>query len=104
METADSPGGPITLYTSRWCGQSILVERFFADNHIPATVINVDEDPAGREELVAINDGYASVPTVVFADGSHLTEPSIGEIREKLGMGHPGLVEKLRGLTRRPGQ
>jgi mycoredoxin len=101
MPTADRADELITVYTSRWCGQAILVERFLADNAIPATVINVDTDPAGREELVAINGGYASVPTLVFPDGSHLTEPSIGEIREKLGLGHPGLVEKLRSLGRR---
>jgi mycoredoxin len=101
MSQAISPERPLILYTSNWCGQALMVERFLADNQIPATVINVDKDLEGREELVALNQGYASVPTVVFPDGSHLTEPTIGEIREKLGLGHPGLVERLRSLARR---
>jgi mycoredoxin len=91
---------PIILYTTRWCGQSLVVERFFGRENIAALIVDIDKDPAAREELVALNQGYASVPTVLFPDGSHLTEPTIGELREKLGLGHAGLVERIRTLAR----
>lgn len=91
--------GKIRLYTSKWCAHAISVERFLQMNEIPVEKICVDRDPEAREELIALNDGYASVPTLVFPDGSKLTEPSHAELRHKLNLEPPpGLIEKLRGL------
>ena len=33
---------------------------------------------------MAVNDGNRTVPTVVFPDGSALTNPTLREVREKL--------------------
>lgn len=89
----------ITLYTSKWCAHALSVERFLQMNDIAVEKISVDRDPEAREELIALNGGFASVPTLVFPDGSKLTEPSHGELRHKLKLDPPpGLIEKLRGL------
>ena len=48
-----------------------------------------DRDPEAREELIRLNEGYASVPTLLFPDGTKLTEPSFAEIRNKLAMESP---------------
>ena len=89
----------IRLYTSKWCAHAISVERFLRMNDITVEKISVDGDPEAREELIALNGGYASVPTLVFPDGSKLTEPSHAELRHKLDLDPPpGLIEKLRGL------
>jgi len=37
-----------------------------------------------RDGVREINHGYESVPTLVFPDGSTLTEPSIGQLQAKL--------------------
>jgi hypothetical protein len=47
---------------------------------------------------MSINNGYASVPTVVFSDGTHLTEPSYKQLREKLDLEKPTLSQRLKGL------
>ncbi len=86
----------ITLYTSNYCGHARRVEQFLADENIPVTIINITEDLAARETLIGINNGFASVPTLVFADGSKLTEPSIEELRLKLGLEQPDWREKIR--------
>jgi len=45
------------------------------------------------------------VPTLVFPDGSKLTEPSFGELRQKLAIEPPpGLVDRIRGLIGRDGE
>jgi mycoredoxin len=89
----------IRLYTSKWCAHAVSVERFLQMNDISVERINIDGDPVAREELIALNGGYASVPTLVFPDGSKLTEPSHAELRHKLDLEPPpGLVERLRSF------
>ena len=101
-EMSDKSGGKITLYTSKWCAHALSVEHFLQMNDIDVDKINVDEDPEAREDLIALNGGYASVPTLVFPDGSRLTEPSHGELRHKLNLDPPpGLVERLRSFMDR---
>jgi mycoredoxin len=86
----------IVVYTSKWCGHSVAVERFLTENNVPVKLIDIGADKEAREALVAINNGYASVPTLVFPDGSKLTEPSIALLRDKFGFGAPGLIDRLR--------
>ncbi|MDX1414776.1 MAG: glutaredoxin family protein [Candidatus Promineifilaceae bacterium] len=89
---------PVVIYTSKFCLHSRIVERFFKTNHVPMQMINIDGDLHARQELMAMNRGYASVPTLLFPDGTQLTEPSLGEIKAKLGIKDPGLVERFKGL------
>jgi len=93
----------ITLYTSNFCAHAWLVENLIREHEIPATIINVDEDSEARDELLHINDGMASVPTLIFADGSKMIEPPIRKVKEKLGIADPGLLEQLRGWLKGPG-
>lgn len=93
---------PITLYTSNWCAHSMSVEGFLGKNDITVNMINIDGDPDARERLIEINGGYASVPTLIFPDGTKLTEPSIGKLREKLDLETPpGVVDRIRSLIGR---
>jgi mycoredoxin len=97
--------GSITLYTSNWCAHAMSVEGFLEKHDVPVTMINIDGNPEARETLIEINGGYASVPTLVFPDGSKLTEPSFGELRQKLAIEPPpGLVDRIRGLIGRDGE
>ena len=92
----------ITLYTSKWCGHARSVEGFLKRNLIDAVVISIDHDDEARRRLIEMNNGYASVPTLVFPDGTKLTEPTLYELREKLGMEQPdGLAERIRGILAR---
>ncbi len=52
--------------------------------------IDIRRDAQARDRVREINNGYESVPTLVFPDGSTLTEPPAGQLRRKLGaMGYP---------------
>ncbi len=48
--------------------------------------INVEEDPAAMATVLRLNGGYQSVPTLVFPDGSTMTEPTNRELAVKLGI------------------
>ena len=74
------------------------VVRFFKSENMPVEYISIDGNQQARQELMAMNRGYASVPTLVFPDGSQLTEPSINEIRSKLGIEAPSIGERIKGL------
>jgi len=47
--------------------------------------INIHQDLAARQKVQAINAGNESVPTLIFPDGSTLTEPSGAVLAKKLG-------------------
>ena len=100
----DAETGTIKLYTSRWCAQALSVEGYLERHQVNVERIDIDRDPADRQRLIEINDGYASVPTLLFPDGSKLTEPSISELRQKLNLeAPPGLIDRLRRAAGRGG-
>ncbi|MDX1662986.1 MAG: glutaredoxin family protein [Candidatus Promineifilaceae bacterium] len=91
-------GEKIILYTSNYCGQALLVERFFENHDIPVDLINIDGNTEARQQLIELNNGYASVPTLIFPDGTQMTEPRLRQIQAKLGMEPESLGERLRNL------
>ncbi len=55
--------------------------------------VDISKDPDAKEIVRVINNGNASVPTLVFPDKSTLTEPSRAELQAKLqeyGFEDPG--------------
>lgn len=76
----------ILFYGAQWCGDCRRSKAFLAKHDIPYTYIDLEEHPALIEEVVRLNDGLRSIPTIVFPDGSHLTEPSDQELGAKLGL------------------
>lgn len=96
---SDSENEQIALYHSSWCSHSRSVEHFLDRNNIAVRKINIDGDHEAREELIRLNDGFASVPTLVFPDGEKLTEPSLDLLRKKLNLEDPsGLTNRLRSI------
>jgi mycoredoxin len=92
----------IILYSSRWCGHSLRVEKFLTRHEIKVERISIDGNSPARQKLIEINSGYASVPTLIFPDGSVLTEPTFSDLREKLAMDpEPGMTDRLRGFLKR---
>lgn len=87
----------IIMYSSDYCGHSWTVESFLSEQGIPVELVNIDRDQEARAKLKSLNNGYASVPTLIFPDGTQLTEPSIRELKAKLGIETPGLMDKIRG-------
>jgi mycoredoxin len=54
--------------------------------------VNIRQDESGRDRVREINGGLESVPTLVFSDGTTLTEPSKEALEQKLASigGQPG--------------
>ncbi len=79
------PKKPI-VYGTTWCGDSKRARRIFDENHIEYEWIDIDQDREAGKLVEQINGGFRSVPTILFPDGSTLTEPSTFQLRQKLGL------------------
>ncbi len=76
----------IIIYSTTWCSDCKRAKKFFGEQRIPYTNIDIEENPEYIEVVEKINDGKRSVPTIVFPDGSVLVEPSNAQLAEKLGL------------------
>ena len=67
---------PIRVLGTRWCGDCRMARRLLDRAGVDYDWVDIDEDPAAREEVMRLNRGMRSVPTILFSDGSVLVEPS----------------------------
>lgn len=79
-------GNKIKVYGTSWCGDSRRAKMFFETNHIDFEWIDIDTDHAAGKFVESVNNGYRSVPTILFPDGTLLVEPSIIELQRKLNI------------------
>ena len=79
-------GSPLIIYGSAHCGDCHRSKRFLDSHHVPYEWVEIDNDPASIALVERLNRGYQSVPTMVFPDGSTLTEPSNRQLADKLGL------------------
>lgn len=75
---------PITVYTTSWCGYCHRLMTVLKSNNIAYEAVDIEHDPAAAEFVSSVNGGNRTVPTVKFADGSTLTNPSAAEVKAKL--------------------
>ena len=74
----------IIVYGTEWCWDCRRSRRFLDDQKISYQWINIDKDPQAEREVIRINAGNRSVPTIIFPDGTILVEPSNVQLKEKL--------------------
>jgi len=72
------------MYGAQWCGDCRRSKRLLDELNVEYTYIDLEQNPEETETVVRINGGAQSIPVIVFADGSHLTEPSDPALRDKL--------------------
>ncbi|WP_059021699.1 mycoredoxin [Mycobacterium sp. M26] len=81
MSASDSQ---LTMYTTVWCGYCRRLKTALKSAGIPYTEVDIEVDPAAAQYVMSVNNGNQTVPTVKFADGSALTNPSLKEVQAKL--------------------
>ena len=75
---------PLTIYTTSWCGYCHRLKTALKANGISYDEVDIEQDGAAAEFVGSVNGGNKTVPTVKFADGSTLTNPSATEVKAKL--------------------
>jgi len=76
----------ITLYGAHWCPDCRRSKQFLGEHQIPYAWVDIEQDAAAEQFVIATNAGKRIIPTIVFEDGSFLVEPSNAELAAKLGL------------------
>ena len=72
------------MYTTTWCGYCVRLKKVLKNEGIAFTEVDIETDPAAAEFVASANNGNQTVPTLKFADGSTLTNPSGAQVKAKL--------------------
>ncbi|GAB3235209.1 mycoredoxin [Glycomyces halotolerans] len=75
----------ITMYSTTWCGFCRRLKMGMDSEGILFKEVNIEEDPEAAEWVMGVNGGNQTVPTLRFDDGSALTNPSLAQVKAKLG-------------------
>lgn len=74
----------VTMYSTPWCGSCGRLKRAMEREGIDYAEVDIERDPQAADTVMAVNGGYQTVPTLVFADGTALTNPSLNQVKERL--------------------
>ena len=75
----------LVLYSTPWCGPCRTLKRLLTEQGIAYAEVNIEETPGAAEFVMSVNRGNQTVPTVLFPDGSTLTNPRLADVTTKLG-------------------
>ena len=76
----------IVMYTTEYCSDCMRAKKFFELNNIPHIKVGLEGDADATEFVIQVNNGYRSVPTIIFPDGSILVEPNWEELKAKFSL------------------
>jgi mycoredoxin len=75
---------PLTMYTTTWCAFCRRLKSQLARDGIEMAEIDIEQEPGAAEYVMSVNGGFQTVPTIVFPDGSALTNPSAAAVKQRL--------------------
>ncbi|MBM6405209.1 mycoredoxin [Phycicoccus sp. CSK15P-2] len=85
MSTPAPPtAGTVTVFMTSWCPFCRMLRTALERQGVDFTEVDVDRRPDAAEFVMLANGGNRTVPTVLFPDGSTLTNPSGAEVAERL--------------------
>lgn len=74
------------MYTTTWCGYCVRLKTAMKASGIKWKEIDIERDENAAQFVMSVNGGNQTVPTVKFPDGSAMTNPSIKDVKAKLGL------------------
>jgi mycoredoxin len=74
----------IKMYTTPWCGYCHRLKGQLDREGIAYDIVDIEREPDAAHVVEQVNNGNQTVPTLVFDDGSALTNPSMAQIKAKL--------------------
>lgn len=79
-----SQEGQIVMFGTRWCGDCRRSRMVLEEMGISYQYVDIEQVPEAAEYVIRVNNGYRSVPLLVFPDGETLTEPRRDVLLKKL--------------------
>ncbi|GGR67152.1 mycoredoxin [Nocardioides luteus] len=73
-----------TMYTTPWCGYCKRLKGQLGREDITFDEVDIEQVPEAAQIVEQVNGGNQTVPTLVYSDGSAMTNPSIAQVKAKL--------------------
>ena len=73
-----------TMYSTPWCGYCHRLKGQLDREGIAFDVVDIEQNPDAAFIVERANGGNQTVPTLVFADGTAQTNPSLAQVKSKL--------------------
>lgn len=73
-----------TMYSTPWCGYCHRLRGQLDREGISYDVIDIEKQPEAAAIVEKANGGNQTVPTLVFADGTAMTNPSLAQVKAQL--------------------
>jgi mycoredoxin len=77
--------GGLTIYSTPWCGYCHRLMKQLDREGVAYDTVDIEREPSAAQFVMDVNGGNQTVPTVVFADGSALTNPSVKDVLARVG-------------------
>jgi mycoredoxin len=81
--TPASPAETLTMFGAEWCRDCRRSKKLLDGLGVPYDYVDLELVPDGADRARAIS-GRTQIPVLVFADNTHLVEPSDADVRAKL--------------------
>lgn len=76
----------LTMYSTQWCGYCQRLKAQLNRENIEFDEIDIEQDENAASLVEKVNGGNRTVPTIVYEDGTAVTNPSLIQVKEKLGL------------------
>ena len=72
------------MFSTPWCGYCRGLKTALDREGISYTEVDIERHQGAADYVMSVNGGNQTVPTVVFPDGTAVTNPSLTEVRLRL--------------------
>ncbi len=73
-----------TMYSTPWCGYCHRLKTQLQRAGIEFETVDIEQHPEAAQVVERVNNGNQTVPTVVFPDGTAMTNPSLAQVKEQI--------------------
>lgn len=74
----------ITMYTTVWCGFCQRLKAQLGREGIEVVEVDIEADAEAAAFVEGVNGGNQTVPTLLFSDGTTMTNPSLAQVKAKV--------------------
>ena len=74
------------MYSTQWCGYCKRLKSDLQRAGVEFTEVDIEHDAESAALVEKTNNGNQTVPTLIFTDGTSMTNPSLAKIKEHLGL------------------
>ena len=72
------------MYSTQWCGYCHRLKGQLKREGIDFHEVDIEQVPDAAFIVEQANNGNQTVPTLVFTDGTALTNPSVAQVKAQL--------------------